>query len=123
MNEDAAAPELKLATLLERVSGSLDALADIVHGVEHTIGGELGNGKAMPMESITRLQQLDLIRQTLEDLSILSLALSKDRDGVVQPDVAEKLRLTATKELLKAAPAHAEATRGTPVDSGAVDLF
>lgn len=119
---DAETDTLHLASVLERMSGSLDALADMVHGVEHAIGAELTDGNALATGQITKLQHLDLIRQTLEDLSILSLALSRDSDGLVRPEIADKLRLAATKQLLSTV-SEQDKPQLAAAGSGAVDLF
>lgn len=123
MTDASSLPELGLSTVLARVSASLVSLADLVHGVEHAIGAELGPGTAsLSAGNITRLQHLDLVRQTLEDLSILSMALAKDSDGVVNTHIAEKLRLAATKQLL-AAQVSPSLSNEPLADTGTVDLF
>ncbi|MEM7521259.1 MAG: hypothetical protein AAF307_09500 [Pseudomonadota bacterium] len=119
---EGGADDPQLAIVLQRVSKRLDWLADAVHSIEHAIGEELGPQNALPVENIQKLQQLDLIRQTLEDLSILSLAMSDGRVGHVGVSVAQKLRLAATKDILGPQEPQNPAANSAD-DLGAVDLF
>lgn len=92
---------LSLSALLARVSVQIDGLATEVHRIEHAIGDELALTAAQGSQTITRLQRLDFLRQSLEDLALLFLFLSKDHDGVLECDLADKMRLDVTKALIK----------------------
>ena len=113
---------LSLQTLMRRISDRLDALAGDVHAIEHIIGEELGTGRAQPSTGITRLQRLDFIRQSLEDLALLSHLLSRDSTGTVRSGIAEKLRLDATKTMLDPSPLAVAEPFSSPT-IGDVDLF
>lgn len=113
---------LSLPDLMRRMSDQLDVLASDVHAIEHVIGEELGAGLTKPSAGITRLQRLDFIRQSLEDLALLSHLLSQDCTGAVSLDIASRLRLDATKHLLNAsAQQHVRPLNRAAI--GDVDLF
>ncbi|MEW9921881.1 hypothetical protein AB2B41_19915 [Marimonas sp. MJW-29] len=95
------APELTLGGVLGRLSEYLDGLADEIHAVEFVIGEELGSGLSQATSGITRLQRLDFVRQSLEDLAILTLALSRQSKGDLPPGIGAQLRLDATRHLLR----------------------
>ncbi len=122
MNKSAA-ETLSLTDLLAGVSGQMDSLASEVHQIEHAIGDELVVMSAQGAQTITRLQRLDFLRQSLEDLALLMHFLSKNHDGYVEPGIADKLRLDATKALLQ--ERRSARTRFPPDDRilGEVDLF
>lgn len=113
--------DVTLEQLLSRVSASLEMMAATVADLEDALGAERAPEAQLGRDGITRLQSLDFLRQTLEDLSVLSLALSKDHQGIVRPEIAEDLRLAATRELFRACPQPVAPKRAD--DSGAVDLF
>jgi hypothetical protein len=92
---------LSLSALLARLSGHMDGLATEVHRIEHAIGDELGRTAAQGAQTITRLQRLDFLRQSTEDLALLLYFLSKDHDGTLDRDLAENVRLDVTKALIK----------------------
>ena len=116
-----------LVGILHRMSRHLDDLAARVYHVEHAIGDEFSTSGPQATATIQRLQTLDLLRQSLEDLSLLVLFVSQT-DGIESQNVkgieklANRLSLDATKALLT--PKFCPARRGTlPFEEGDVDLF
>lgn len=89
-----------LSDLLGRISVQMDGLASEVHRIEHAVGDELALSGPREAETITRLQRLDFLRQSMEDLALLFHFLSRDHDGVHAPDLASKLHLDVTKALV-----------------------
>lgn len=116
------APGMSLRGLLKRVSHHLDSMASEIHGIEHTIGEELVSISTQRMESITRLQRLDFLRQSMEDLALLTLFLSNNHDGSIDIGLAEKLRLETTKQLVLG-NADPLALPSSQNSLGEVDLF
>ena len=106
-------------TILARMSDRLDALADDIHQIEQTIGGDIDGTQAKSFQVIRRLQRLDLVRQSLEDLALLSLTLSRDPGADLDCGTISKLRLDVTRTLLRPDTA----TRSSAVTVGDVDLF
>jgi len=116
-----------LVGILHRMSSHLDDLAARVYHVEHAIGDEFSTSGPQAADTIHRLQTLDLLRQSLEDLSLMVLYVSQD-DGVSGQNIqkigqlVERLSLDATKALLT--PQYCPVNRGTlPYEDGEVDLF
>lgn len=114
---------LALNGVLERLSNHLDGLADEVHQIEHAVGEELGSADYNGSENIMRLQRLDFLRQSLEDMALLTLGLSHAEQGRVDIAMTQKLRLDASREVLL----HALRTVKPPTlggkTRGDVDLF
>jgi hypothetical protein len=99
-------PPLELSELLSRLSQHLDTLSGEVHAVEHGLGAELGRDVHRPTRTITQLQSLDYLRQSLEDLALLAHVLGSEqsRAGPRPPDLsaaARRLRLQSTRALLQ----------------------
>lgn len=93
-----------LDQMMQRLSTHLDGLAAEVHRVEHAIGEGLGR-HTDDDAPITQLQSLDYLRQSLEDLSLLTLMLGRRCDlgaltGVEGLQIARKLRLAVTRQIL-----------------------
>lgn len=93
-----------LDQMMHRLSTHLDGLAAEVHRVEHAIGESLGR-RSDDDAPITQLQSLDYLRQSLEDLSLLTLMLGRRSDlGVLSADeglqITRKLRLAVTRQIL-----------------------
>ena len=120
MSEPSA--DVSLERVLQRVSSHLDGLAGEVHALEYVIGEELGSGTTHPSSGITRLQRLDFLRQALEDLAILTLAMAGQSKGRMHHATASKLRLDTTKQLLCAASDGLKQPVQKP-SNGDVDLF
>ncbi|MFK7835806.1 MAG: hypothetical protein AB8B60_06270 [Sulfitobacter sp.] len=99
-----------------------DLLADETHQIEHAIAEELAGDRTTIPRNITRLQRLDFLRQSLEDMALLTLILSKHTQGELPNDMAQKLRLEATRTVFRSA-----ITPTAPVQAdeaaGDVDLF
>lgn len=113
---------LSVPDLLRRLSSHLDSLAAEVHAVEVTIGDEMGVGSALEAGSIKRLQRLDYLRQSLEDLALLNHFMADQSSGEVAESVGSRLRLATTKTLLKPEPPQLQPVLTNSAD-GNVDLF
>lgn len=116
-----------LVGILHRMSSHLDDLAARVYHVEHAIGDEFSTSGPQAAATIQRLQTLDLLRQSLEDLSLLVLFVSQSDDLCGQSvneinQLANRLSLDTTKALLT--PQYCPTRRGSlPREEGEVDLF
>lgn len=115
-----------LTAVLQLMSHHLDALAGEVHQVEHAVGDGLGD---MPQGSgtIKQLQSLDFLRQSLEDLALLTLCITRAGTFGALSDaqadrIAQKLKLAATRALMEATNATAEPA-AVDRTSGDLDLF
>ncbi|MEE4189792.1 MAG: hypothetical protein V2I76_15285 [Roseobacter sp.] len=97
---------VKTREILQRLSDHLDMLAGQVCSTEEAVGKAL-QGQVPQLDlSVTQLQALDFMRQSLEDCALLTLLLAKENkshfDQSVDADtLAAKLRLEATKSLVK----------------------
>lgn len=118
-------PEEPVSKVIERLSTYLDRLAGQVFELENTVSRTVGEQKASDPSTITNLQSLDFLRQSLEDLALMTHLLSKHgklRLSVAElQDVSAKLKLKATQSLLQG-----EESRhfGERLDStGDLDLF
>lgn len=111
-----------LKEILKRLSDHFDGLATEVFHIEHALGGEIDRTVPNDPEIITRLQRLDFLRQTLEDVAILMLRLSKAHDGALDPKLMSKVRLDSTKDLL-ASVRNSPAVIINQDTVGDVDLF
>ena len=108
-----------------RLSSYLDKLAGQVFDLEQNIGSAVLASHETAPETITNIQLLDFLRQSLEDLAMLTLLLGRsdqlEKVSVELNSISEGLKLDATKSVL----------RGTPVvefgsklhDRDEVDLF
>lgn len=111
-----------LSDLFVRMSDHLDGLAAEVHAIEHAIGDEMDIVVAQDGETIMRLQRLDFLRQSLEDMALLSNFLSKDHDGILQTNLAQQMRLDVTKRLICGGEPPSDKIRQEDA-IGDVDLF
>ena len=121
-----ATPELTSEALLTRLSRYLDHLADEVQKVEQTIAAPPEDGDALPGSAIVQLQSLDRLRQSLEDLALLTLCLGRT-DAMGRPalecpgQIRNNLRLEATRALFDQPCGATRPVRREA--SGEVDLF
>jgi hypothetical protein len=88
-----------------RLSVYLDTLGDQIHAVEHEIGEQFCPKSPPKAATITQLQSLDYLRQSLEDLAMLALLLGKAEGIGTLPattaaDISAKLNLNDTKALM-----------------------
>ncbi|WP_299508482.1 hypothetical protein [uncultured Roseobacter sp.] len=111
--------------ILKRVSAYLDKLAGQVFDLEETIGHAVREGKASDPQTITKLQTLDFLRQSLEDLALMTLLLgSSEKAKLASGDlqkVGEKLKLQATQTLLDGYQHHSFGEKSDAF--GDLDLF
>lgn len=94
------AENLSLSDLLARLSNHMDGLATEVHRIEQTLGDAFGRTTAEGAQTIMRLQRLDFLRQSTEDLALLLHFLSKTHDGTLDRNLANMVRLDVTKALI-----------------------
>lgn len=94
------AENLSLSDLLARLSNHMDGLATEVHRIEQTLGDAFGRTTAEGAQTIMRLQRLDFLRQSTEDLALLLHFLSKTHDGMLDRNLANMVRLDVTKALI-----------------------
>lgn len=113
---------LPLSGVLKRLSTHLDYLAAEVQAIEHAISDELGASLMIGGDSVLRLQRLDFLRQSLEDLARLNLSISTQCSGSIDEQTSDQLSLSTTKELLVLAkPKQVDAPKFQI--QGDVDLF
>ena len=116
---DTAPKEVSVDRMLRRLSVHMEGLANNVHEIEMLVSKELGNGRVLGVDGISRLQRLDHLRQSLEDASLLVHFASRCCKGTLPANTARKLRLEATRDLLGPQPPQGS----EPGRSGEVDLF
>lgn len=120
--------EVALDVLMERMSDHLDLLASKVFDIEEALGKaiqEPARGQH-EIETITRLQSLDFLRQSLEDLALLSCSMSKHASTLSTRDLPvgtfkDVLRLESTKKILFGTDLSDE--RLQTKEGGDLDLF
>jgi len=108
--------------LLARLSDHLDGLATEVHRVEQVVGTQAATAQSAPVGAIVQLQSLDHLRQSLEDLSLLALYLSRpDKVGIPglknPASFRSRMRLGSTRALFDMGPPT------TLPPAGEIDLF
>ncbi len=119
---DPAAGHIPRAELLKRLSDHLNALAGDVQQIEHAVSGSLDGPHTQDPNTVMRLQRLDFLRQSLEDLAFLSLDLSRTQGDQINVSVAMNLKLDATRGLLDRGCGKVQRVEGTN-SAGDVDLF
>lgn len=92
-------------TIFLNMSVHLTKLAAQVHAIEHELGKQLDADAPLQATSIIQLQNLDYLRQSLQDLVVLSLSLSKTEcTGVLsEAEVSvmnQQLKLKDTRSIL-----------------------
>lgn len=99
------AMDKNLSNVLSRLSAHLDRLGNQIHGIEQAISQQFCANSPPLAGTITQLQSLDYLRQSLEDLTMLTLLLSR-ADGMgclrksLAAEISEKLNLNDTKALI-----------------------
>lgn len=116
---------LTAEALLSRLSDHLDGLAADVHRVEQVVSGHATTARPTA-SAIVQLQSLDHLRQSLEDLSLLTLFLARPdsdgRSGLSNPAcIRDRLRLGCTRALFDAPLPVTE--QPSLAQSGDIDLF
>lgn len=103
----------------------LDKLAGQVFDLEETIGCTIASEKASDPQTITNLQALDFLRQSLEDLALLTLLLGNSKKKTLGLNelrqVGEKLKLKSTRSLLEGENCHHFGEKTASL--GDLDLF
>ncbi|MEM6941809.1 MAG: hypothetical protein AAF509_16990 [Pseudomonadota bacterium] len=113
---------MNTADAMRRISAHLDGLAAEAHALEQIVGSGLGPELSTETQSITQLQRLDFLRQSLEDVALLCLLLSDDCAGIVNQETVQRVRLESTRALLLGTSTKAIAITA-PINSGDLDLF
>ena len=112
-----------LDPVLGRMSAHLDCLAAMVFDLEQTVANHLATPEGFKGNSIEEFQSLDLLRQSLEDLAILSLLLAKRENA--QPteptQLASRLSLDITRSVLLGGTG--VGFQDTATQAGDLDLF
>ena len=88
--------------VLERMSAHLDRLAAQVFYLEETVASHFTDTGDTAAAAIREFQALDLLRQSLEDMSLLSLLVAKSQSRPPQDiqNLANSLKLDSTKAVL-----------------------
>ena len=107
----------------EKFAWHLDQLANQVVRVEHTLFEDLAIDLSGDANAIRELQNLDQLRQSLEDLALLTLRLGVPFGQTALPPVlcekiTQGLKMQDTKALLAFGPVGVAKT-----DCGSVDFF
>lgn len=94
-----------VSCVLDRLSEHLDMLAGQIHTTEEAVGDALSGDTSDFSNSVSKLQSLDYLRQSLEDCAMLTLILANSHAKKFYPDVdaqqlCTKLKLETTKELV-----------------------
>lgn len=78
--KDASPNEISIEEMMGRMSDHLDSLACKVFEIEDALGRTLDGQKPNIEDgsAITRLQSLDFLRQSLEDLALMTCLVSKN---------------------------------------------
>jgi len=95
-----------LGKILARVSGHLDALAAQVFTIEQAVGATVLRSGNTSGATITEIQGLDFLRQSLEDMALLMHLLNKREKALNSGDsdlqrIAQRLKLNSTQKLLR----------------------
>lgn len=90
--------------ILERLSAYLDKMAGQIFDLEETIGQAVDGKSSSEPQTITNLQALDFLRQSLEDLALMTLLLGQSETAHQTSsdlqNLCNKLKLKATQSLL-----------------------
>jgi len=95
-----AQQNMETQEVMRRVSAHLDGLATEVNEIEHAIGDEIEQRSAIENTYIQRLQRLDYLRQSLEDLALLNRCIAENVSGSLDTKLSSRLSLATTKKLL-----------------------
>lgn len=115
-----------ISAILERLSSYLDKLAAQVFSLEEAVGQVVEVEKKSDSQTIKKLQTLDFLRQSLEDLAMMVLMLASDtgESSIGATDLAKvekKLKLKITKAILRGETYHIFEDKLE--DIGELDLF
>ena len=111
--------QTRTSIILYSLSDHLDMLAGQILSMEETVGDALRGETNDFAASVSKLQSLDYVRQSLEDCAVLALIIAKNQENGVAPQanqLREKLKLESTKELVSPAA-------GSTQKLGEVQLF
>lgn len=112
--------------ILTRLSAHLDKMAGQVLEVEEELGSLISAASGNRQYSISKVQLLDYIRQSLEDCALLTHILSdidtiEKLEGPTLAVLSAKLRLSTTRDLVKPTARTNDAENVS--SGGIVDLF
>lgn len=101
--------------VLKNISMQLKILAKDVSSISETVSCITKSNISQKESVIKKLQKIDSVYQSLNDLSVLADALSEK--PFVQKTSVEQLKLASTRSLLL------KDTTPTDIESGSVDFF
>jgi hypothetical protein len=107
--------------VLANLASHLDAIAGQIFEIEEAVGLLLVQRVNMESSTIARLQKLDFVRQSLEDIAILSHLLKRE-DFFIQIEIESivpKLKLEETVRVLRGSNQFVTITH----DQGDIDFF
>jgi hypothetical protein len=120
--------DVALDVMMNRMADHLDSLAAKVFELEETLGKAMDeqDGPYQDGSTITKLQSLDFLRQSLEDLALLTCFLSKNAANTEMPQyhastLTNGLKLDVTKKLVQ--PSAISSGNRSPEGTGELDLF
>ncbi len=98
--------DTSLKSVLLRLSDHLDSLSTKVLIVEEALGDTLGKFDQQTAIDLKKVQQLDYVRQSIEDCALLSLLLAQMDFEVLdvifdERQIATRLKLESTVSILK----------------------
>lgn len=117
---------IELSLVLARLSAHLDKVAEQVHEVEAELGTLLSVRQSEIHKSISKIQLLDFVRQSLEDCALLTHFLStsaafNNLDNETARTLSAKLKLSATQDLLTRD--HKDYQKASRENYGIIDFF
>jgi hypothetical protein len=120
--------DVALDVMMTRMADHLDALAAKVFELEETLSTAIDQQDQPDQDgrTITKLQSLDFLRQSLEDLALLTCFLSKNvseaqATRVNATTLTHGLKLDVTKRLVL--PSSISSSPRPPDATGDIDLF
>ena len=115
--------EIEIGPILERMSAHLDRLAAQVYDIENAVGAAMVAGADGSDALIRDFQTLDFLRQSLEDLALLSLLLGQIGEGLPEEpaSLSSRLKMEVTR-LIVMGSLHRDGSQPFD-DTGDLDLF
>ncbi|MCV3272055.1 hypothetical protein [Roseobacter sinensis] len=97
--------EHPISTINIRLSSYLDKLAGQIFDLEEAISHAVDTSSSAEPQTITSLQSLDFLRQSLEDLAIMTLLIGQENKvSLTAPEIekiSQKLKLKVTCAVLE----------------------
>ena len=112
--------KIEIENILRSISKNLENLSTYTKEVELKVGDLVDNSTIVPDDTLASLQLLDIIRQSLEDLSVLSNAIGQ-HPHISTCELLEILKLDITRQMVLGCPVQNLDTPSQKLNS--VDLF